>query len=93
MSTMKKSAKAAMTRGRDTVVRVGKVAKAAAVAGGSAGASAAIAAGALEARKAWKESSPAVAKKRSRIKVAAAIAGAAVLGVAGVALARSRGKK
>jgi hypothetical protein len=88
MSSIKKSTKAVVTRGRDTAVRVGKVAKSAAVAGAKAGAAAAIAAGALEAQKSWKESSPA-AKKRTRNAVAAVLAGAAVL-AAGVAIVRSR---
>jgi hypothetical protein len=93
MGTIKKSAKEVMTRGRDAAVRVGSVAKAAAVAGAKAGATAAMAAGALEAEKSWKETSPAAAKKRTRNNVAAVLAGAAVLGAAGVMIARSRRKK
>ena len=93
MGTIKKSAKAVMTRGRDAAVRIGKVAKSAAVVGAKAGATAAIAAGTFEAEKRWKESSPAASKKRRRNGVAAVIAGAAVLGAAGVAITRSRRKK
>ena len=93
MGTIKKSAKAVMTRGRDAAVRIGKVAKSAAVVGAKAGATAAIAAGTFEAKKRWKESSPAASKKRTRNGVAAVIAGAAVLGAAGVAITRSRRKK
>jgi hypothetical protein len=93
MGTIKKSTKDAMTRGRDAAVRVGKVAKSIAVVAARAGASAAIAAGTLEAKKGWKETSPAAAKKRKRAKIAAVLAGAAVLGAAGVAIARSRRKK
>ena len=93
MGTIKKSAKAVMTRGRDAAVRIGKVAKSAAVVGAKAGADAAIAAGTLEAERKWKETSPAASKKRTRKGVAAVIAGAAVLGAAGVAIARSRRKK
>lgn len=94
MGTIKKSAKNAMVRSRDAAVRVGKVAKSAAVAGVKAGASAAIVAGALEAERSWKETSPAVSKrqKRARAGVAALLAGAAVLGIAGVAVAKSRRK-
>ena len=92
MGTMKKAATDAMTSGRDAAVRVGKVAKSAAVAGARAGASAAMAAGKLEAEKSWKETSPEAAKKRTRNKVAAVLAGAAVLGAAGVAIARSRAR-
>lgn len=93
MGTIKKSAKAVMTRGRETAVRVGRVAKSAAVAGAKAGASAAMAAGALEAERSWKETSPAEARKRTRKEIAAVLAGAAALGVAGMAIARSRKKK
>jgi hypothetical protein len=93
MGTIKKSAKAVMTRGRDAAVRIGIVAKSAAVVGAKAGADAAIAAGKLEAERKWKETSPAASKKRTRKGVAAVIAGAAVLGAAGVAIARSRRKK
>ena len=93
MGTIKKSAKAVMTRGRDAAVRIGIVAKSAAVVGAKAGADAAIAAGKLEAERKWKETSPAASKKRMRNGVAAVIAGAAVLGAAGVAIARSRRKK
>jgi hypothetical protein len=93
MGTIKKSAKAVMARGRDAAVRIGKVAKSAAVVGAKAGADAAIAAGKLEAERSWKETSPAATKKRTRKGVAAVIAGAAVLGAAGVAIARSRRKK
>jgi hypothetical protein len=94
MGTIKKSAKNAMVRSRDAAVRVGKVAKSAAVAGVKAGASAAIVAGALEAERSWKETSPAVSKrqKRTGAGVAALLAGAAVLGIAGVAVAKSRRK-
>jgi hypothetical protein len=93
MGTLRKSAKDALTRGRNAAVRVGTVAKSAAVAGAKAGASAAIAAGSFEAEKKWKETSPAAAKKRTRKGVAAAMAGVAVLGAAGVAIARSRRRK
>jgi hypothetical protein len=91
MTSIKKSAKEAVTRGRDAAVRVGKVAKSAAVAGAKAGAAAAIAAGTLEAQKNWKETSPET-KRRTRNGVAAVAAGVAVI-AAGVAIARSRGKK
>ena len=91
MRSIKKSTKEAVTRGRDAAVRVGKVAKSAAVAGAKAGAAAAIAAGTLEAQRSWKESSPA-AKKRTRNAVAAVLAGAVVLGAAGIAIASSRKK-
>jgi hypothetical protein len=95
MGTIKKSAKAVVTRGRDAAVRVGKVAKSAAVAGAKAGASAAMAAGAAEAERSWKETSPAEARKRTRNDIAAVLAGVAVIGAAaaGVAIARSRKKK
>ncbi len=93
MSSIKKSTKAVISRGRDTAARMGKVAKSAAVAGAKAGAAAAIAAGAVEAAKSWKETSPAAAKKQTRNGVAALLAGAAVLGVAGIAIATSRRKK
>lgn len=93
MRSIKKSAKEAMTRGRDAAVRVGKVAKSAMVAGAKAGAATAVAAAVLEAEKSWKETSPAEAKKRVRNRAAAALAGAAVLGVTGVAIARSRRKR
>jgi len=92
MGTIKKSAKDAVKNGRDVAVRVGKVAKSAAVAGAKAGAAAAITAGTLEAQRSWKETSPAEAKKRTRSGVAALLAGAVVLGVAGVAIAKSRKK-
>ena len=92
MGSIKKSTKDVMKRGRDAAVRVGKVAKSAAVAGAKAGAAAAMAAGALEAERSWKETSPAAAKKRTKNGVAAVIAGAAVLGVAGLVIAGSRRK-
>jgi len=91
MSSIKKSTKDALKRGRDAVVRVGKVAKSAAVVAVKAGAATAVATGVLEAEKRWKESSPAVAMKRKRKRIAAALAGAAVLG-AGLAVANSRKK-
>jgi hypothetical protein len=93
MGTMKKSATKAMSRGRDTAVRVGNAMKSAAIAGARAGASAAMAAGTLEAEKSWKESSPEAKRKRTRNKVAAVLAGAALLGAAGVAIAKARNKK
>ncbi|HTR77794.1 MAG TPA: OsmC family protein [Gemmatimonadaceae bacterium] len=92
MSLIKKTTKAAVARGRDAAVRVGRVAASAAVAGAKAGAASAITAGVLEAEKRWKETSPATAKKRTRKRVVAAVAGAALLGAAGVAIARSRRK-
>jgi hypothetical protein len=92
MSGIKKSANEVMTRSHDAAVRVGKVAKSAAVAGVKAGAAAAMAAGALEAERSWKETSPAAAKKRTRNGVAAVLAGAAVLGAVGAAIASSRKK-
>jgi hypothetical protein len=92
MKSIKKSAKEAVSSGRETALRVGKVAKSAAVAGAKAGAAAAITAGTLEARKNWKETSPA-AKKRTRNGVAALLVGVAVLGAAGVAMAKSRRAK
>lgn len=88
MKSMKKSTKDALKRGRDAVMRMGKVATSAAVAGVKAGAATAVSASMLEAEKRWKETSPAVAKKR-RKRMAAALAGAAVLG-AGLAVANSR---
>ena len=91
MGTIKKSAKAAVTNGRDVAVRIGKVGKSAAVAGAKAGAAAALAAGALEAQRSWKASSPAQ-KKKTRNGVAALLAGAVVLGVAGMAIAKGRKK-
>lgn len=95
MGKIKNSAKEVVARGRDAAVRVGKVAKSAAVAGAKAGASAAIVAGTLEAERSWKETSPAATEKRKRVRkgVAAVLAGAAVLGVAGVAIASSRSKR
>jgi hypothetical protein len=93
MATIKKTATAALARGRDTAVRVGKVAKAAAVVGAKAGASAAIAAGTLEARKGWKETSPETTKKRTRTKIAMALAGVAVVGAAAIGIAKARRKK
>jgi hypothetical protein len=92
IKTMKKSTKAVVKSGRDTAVRVGKVAKSAAVAGAKAGAAAALAAGALEAEKSWRESSPA-AKKKAQKGALALLAGVAVLGAAGIAIARSRKNK
>ncbi len=92
MSSIKKSAKKAVTRGRDAAVRVARVAKSAAVAGAKAGAATALAAGVLEAEKRWKETSPDTAKKKVRNGVAAAIVGAAVIGAAGMAIASSRRK-
>ena len=92
IKSIKKSTKAVVKSGRDTAVRVGKVAKSAAVAGAKAGGAAALAAAALEAQKSWKESSPA-AKKKAQKGALILLAGAAVLGVAGVAIARSRKKK
>jgi hypothetical protein len=92
MSSIKKSAKKAMVRGRDAAVRVGKVAKSAVVAGAKAGAATALAATVLEAEKKWKETSPDTAKKKVRNGVAAAIVGAAVIGAAGMAIASSRRK-
>jgi hypothetical protein len=88
MASIKKSTKEVVTRGRDTAVRVGKVAKSAAVAGAKAGAAAAIAAGTLEAQRSWKATSPA-AKKKTRNAVTAVLAGVAVL-AASAAIARSR---
>jgi hypothetical protein len=93
MSSIKKSAKKAVIRGRDTAVRVGKVATSAAMAGVKAGAVTALAAGVLEAEKRWKETKPATSRMPSRKGAAAILAGAAVLGAAGVAIARSRRKK
>lgn len=92
MSSMKKSAKKVMTRGRDATARVGKVTKSAVVAGAKAGTAAAITAGALEAKKSWKATSPA-AKLRTRKGMAALVAGAVVLSAAGVVIANSRRKK
>ena len=92
MSSIKKSAKKAMTRGRDAAVRVGKVAKSAAIAGAKAGAATALAAGVLEAERRWKETSPDPTKKKVRNGVAAAIVGAAMIGAAGMAIAKSRRK-
>jgi hypothetical protein len=92
MSSIKKSAKKVMTRGRDAAVRAGKVAKSAAIAGAKAGAATALAAGVLEAEKRWKETSPDAAKKKVRNGVAAALVGAAVIGAAGMAIAKSRRK-
>ena len=91
-ATIKKSAAEAASSGREVAVRIGKAGKSAAVAGAKAGAAAALAAGALEAQRSWKESSPAEAKKRTRNGVAALLAGAAVLGVAGIAIAKARKK-
>ncbi len=94
MGKIKKSARKVMARGRDAAVRVGKVAKSAAVAGVKAGASAAIVAGTLEAERSWKETSPLVgrgyAEAHAGPESSAMLAGAAVLGIAGVAIARSR---
>lgn len=92
MNSIKKSTKVAMVRGRNTAVRMGKVAKSAAVAGVKAGAAAAVVAATLEAEKLWKETSPA-AKARTRKGIAVVLAGAAILGAAGVAIASSRRKK
>ena len=91
MRSIKKTTKEVVTQGRDAAVRVGKVAKSAAVAGAKAGAAAAVAAGTLEAQKSWKASSPAE-KKKARNGMMALAAGVAVV-AAGVAIARSRGKK
>jgi ribosomal protein S12 methylthiotransferase accessory factor len=90
MSSIKMSTRAAIARGRDAAVRVGKVAKSAVVAGAKAGAVTALEVGTLEAEKRWRETSPAVEKKRTRKRVMAAVAGAAVLGAAGMAIASSR---
>ena len=91
MTSIKKSTKAAVGRARDTTVRVGKVAKSAAVAGAKAGAAAAVTAGALEAQRKWKETKP--TKKLTRGGAAVLLAGAAMLGVAGMAIAKSRSKR
>jgi hypothetical protein len=91
MTSIKKSTKAAVARGRDTAVRVGRVAKSAAVAGAKAGATAAVTAGALEAQRKWKETKP--AKKLTKGGAVVLLAGVAALGVAGLAIAKSRGKK
>jgi hypothetical protein len=93
MTTFKKSAKAALTRGRDAAVRVGKVAKSTTMVAAKAGASAAVAAGTIEATRAWKATSPVVVKMKKRTKIAAAVAGAAVIGAAGAAMVMSRKKK
>lgn len=92
MSSMKKSAKKAMTRGRKAAVRVGKVAKSAAVVGAKAGAKTAIAAGTLEAGRKWKETKPMASKLRTKKGMAALLAGAAVLSAAGVMISKSRSK-
>ncbi len=97
MTSRKKSVKAALTRGRDTAVRAGKVAKSATLAavkaGSIAGAKAAADAGSLELKRGWKASSPAQVKKRTRNKIVGALAGAAALVAVGVAVARARGAK
>lgn len=93
MSSIKKKTKAVMMRGRDTAVRVGRVAKSAAVAGVKAGAATALAAGVLEAERRWKETSPAVEKKGTRNRAALLLGGAVVLGAATLAIAGSRRKK
>jgi hypothetical protein len=90
MASIKKSTKAAVSRGRDTAVRVGKVAKSAAVAGARAGAAAAVTAGAVEAQRKWKATKP--VKKLTPGGKAVLLASAAVLGV-GLAIASSRRKK
>jgi hypothetical protein len=92
MNDMKKKAKEAVKRGRDTAMRVGKVAKSAAVAGAKAGASAALAAGTLEAERSWKATKPMEKMSRGK-KVAAVVAGAVALGAVGVAVSRARRKK
>ena len=90
MTSIKKSTKAAVARARDTGVRVGKVAKSAAVAGAKAGATAAVTAGAAEAQRKWKETKP--TKKLTRGGAAVLLAGVAVIGAAGLAIAKSRKK-
>jgi hypothetical protein len=93
MSSMKKKTKAVILRGRSAVARVGKVAKLAAIAAAKEGAATALAVGVLEAERRWKETSPAVAKKRSRNGAAVLLGGAAVLGAAGLAIAGARRRK
>ena len=90
MTSLKNSTKAAVSRARDTTVRVGKVAKSAAVAGAKAGATAAVTAGALEAQRKWKETKP---KKLTKGGAAVLLAGVAMIGAAGLAIAKSRSKK
>jgi hypothetical protein len=92
MDGIKKSAKTALARGRETAKRVGKVAGSAAVVAAKAGASAALVAGTVEAVKGWKESSPPDSPKSSRKMLAAVMAGTATLTVAGLAIARARRK-
>lgn len=92
MTTMKKSAEVAMERSRETAARVGKVAKSTAIVAAKAGVAAAVTAGTVEAARVWKETSPAAIKHRRNVKIAAAVAGAAMVGAAGVAIARSRSK-
>ena len=91
MGSIKKSTKAAVASARDTSVRVGKVAKSAAVAGAKAGAAAAVTAGALAAQQKWKETKP--SNKLTRGGAAVILAGAAMIGAAGLAIANARSKK
>ena len=91
MTTIKKSAKAALRRGRDAALDVGKVAKTASVEAAKAGARAAITTGTDEFKKGMKDVQ--ATRKRAKARtVAAIVAGAAALTAAGVAIAR-RGSK
>ena len=79
---VKKSTKAALTLGRDTAVRAGKVVKSAAVVAANAGTKA------LE--RGWKATSPAQVRRRKIAKVAGAVAGTVALIAAGVAVAHAK---
>ncbi len=93
MSKIKKAAKAAIVRGRDTAVRVGTVAKSTTVVAAKAGAAAAVVAGTREFARGWKESRPPQEKARKQAKVVGILAGAAALIAVGAAIGRSRAKK
>ena len=78
---IKRSAKAALTLGRDTAVRAGKVVKAEAVAAADAGTK--------ELERGWESTSPARLRRRKIAKVAGALVGTVALVAAGVAVARA----
>lgn len=94
MATIKKLTASAVKRGKAEAAEARKVGKSAAKAGAKAGftAAAAVVAGAVMSR--LKNTKAARAEKRNkRIKVGAAVVGAAALTAAGIAVARARSKR
>jgi len=94
MATMKKMTTDAVKRGKAGGAEVRRVGKQAAKAGGKAGVAAAAAVVAKAVMDRVKNTKAVQAQKRAkRIKVGAAIAGAAALTAAGIAVARARSKR